>query len=172
VADLLHDAGIGTLLLDLLTPDEATDRRLASDIDLLARRLRGAADRVLDRPGAHDARVGYLGIGTGTGGDAVVAAATDRADTVAAVVSAAGRPDLVGRRLTRVATPTLLVVGGEDGVVLDGNRVAVGALAGPAELAVVEGASHGFEEPGALTELALLARDWFDRYLLDDDAAA
>lgn len=166
VADVLYAAGIGTFLLDLLTLDEERNRRYVFDVDLLARRLSAATDHVLERREAISARIGYFGASTGAA--AALVAAADRGASVSAVVSRGGRPDLALARLPDVVTPTLLIVGGEDTAVLEGNRVALAALAGPKRLAVVEGAGHLFEEPGTLAEAALLARDWFTRYLLDD----
>jgi putative phosphoribosyl transferase len=170
VADVLYDAGIGTLLLDLLTPAEEHDRRFVFDVDLLARRLAAATDWVLEREEARGARVGYVGASTGAA--AALVAAADRPDRIAAVVSRGGRPDLAGARLHEVVAPTLLIVGGEDVAVLQRNREALEELGGPGRLAVVEGATHLFEEPGTLAEAAVLARDWLARYLLDDRVPA
>ena len=166
VADVLYAAGLGTFLLDLLTPDEERNRRYVFDVDLLARRLSAATDRVGERDEAVSARIGYFGASTGAA--AALVAAADRGDSVSAVVSRGGRPDLALARLPEVVAPTRLIVGGEDTAVLVGNRTALGALAGPKCLSVVEGAGHLFEEPGTLAEAALLARDWFTRYLLDE----
>ncbi len=166
VADVLYAAGIGTFLLDLLAPDEEHDRRYVFDVDLLARRLSAATDWVLGRDEAASARIGYFGASTGAA--AALVAAADRGGSVSAVVARGGRPELAGDRLPEVLTPTLLIVGGEDTAVLDGNRRALGALAAPKRLSVVEGAGHLFEEPGTLAEAAILARDWFTRYLLEE----
>jgi len=166
VADVLYDAGIGTFLLDLLTPGEESDRRYVFDVDMLASRLAAATAWVLQRPEAAAARVGYFGASTGAGAALVAAASGDVA--VAAVVSRGGRPDLAERRLEEVTAPTLLLVGSEDVAVRELNRQALAHLAPPSHMVVVEGAGHLFEEPGALAEVAILARDWFVRYLMDD----
>ena len=169
VADVLYAAGIGTLLFDLLTPDEEHDRRFVFDVDLLARRLSAATDWVMTREEAVSARIGYFGASTGAA--AALVAVAERPGPVAAVVSRGGRPDLATPRLGDVVTPTLLIVGGEDTAVLDGNRRALEALGGPKNLVIVDGASHLFEEPGTLAEASILARDWFTRYLLVDDGS-
>jgi len=166
VADVLYDAGVGTLLLDLLTPGEVGDRRYVLDIALLASRLAAATEWVLQRPEAASARIGYFGASTGAGAALVAAAADDF--SVAAVVSRGGRPDLAEGRLEEVTAPTLLLVGSEDVAVREFNRQALAHLAPPSRLVVVEGAGHLFEEPGALAEVAIMARDWFIRYLMDD----
>ena len=170
VAEVLYDAGIGTFLIDLLTPTEENDRRFVFDIDLLARRLVAATAWVRERHEAQHARIGYFGASTGAA--AALVAAADRRSAVSAVVSRGGRPDLALARLPEVDAPTLLIVGSDDVAVLDLNRTALGALGGPARLAVVEGATHLFEEPGTLAEAAILARDWFSQYLLDDRVPA
>lgn len=159
VAELLNHAGIGTLLFDLLTPDEETDRRNVFDIELLAGRLDEASRWLADRPEAADTPIGYFGASTGAAA-ALWAAAVD-ADEVAAVVSRGGRPDLAGPRLAAVRAPTLLIVGERDPTVLELNRGAQAAMRCPTHLAVVPGAGHLFEEPGALQTAAELARDWF-----------
>jgi putative phosphoribosyl transferase len=115
------------------------------------------------------ARIGYFGASTGAA--AALVAVAERPGPVAAVVSRGGRPDLATPRLGDVVTPTLLIVGGEDTAVLDGNRRALEALGGPKNLVIVDGASHLFEEPGTLAEASILARDWFTRYLLVDDGS-
>jgi putative phosphoribosyl transferase len=166
VADVLYDAGVGTFLLDLLTPGEVGDRRYVLDIALLASRLAAATEWVLQRPETASARIGYFGASTGAGAALVAAASGDFA--VAAVVSRGGRPDLAEGRLEEVTAPTLLLVGSEDVAVREFNRQALAHLAPPSRLVVVEGAGHLFEEPGALAEVAIRARDWFFRYLIDD----
>jgi putative phosphoribosyl transferase len=166
VADVLNNAGLATLLVDLLTEEEdELDRRtreLRFDIALLAERVLRALDWLATDPATRELAVGIFGASTGAA--AALAAAASRPD-VRAVVSRGGRPDLAGGSLLEVRTPTLLLVGGADTVVLDLNREAIEALAGPSELVVVPGASHLFEEPGALEEVARLARDWFARFL-------
>jgi putative phosphoribosyl transferase len=167
VAQVLREGGLATLLIDLLTPEEeAIDARtdqLRFDIGLLAGRLAGAADWLAQRPETRQLRVGYFGASTG-GGAALVAAA-ERPDLVAAVVSRGGRPDLAGPALPRVRAPTLLIVGGQDYPVIELNREALGQLRAEQRLEILPGATHLFEEPGALEEVARLARDWFRRHL-------
>ena len=167
VAGVLQEAGLGTLLIDLLTPDEeAVDVRTAHlrfDIGLLAERLVGATDWLGRNPDTGGLRVGYFGASTG-GGAALVAAA-ERPEAVGAVVSRGGRPDLAGAALSRVQAPTLLIVGGRDYPVIEMNRDALAQLRCEKQLESVPGATHLFEEPGALDEVARLARDWFKRHL-------
>jgi dienelactone hydrolase len=167
VAQLLNDAAFGTLLVDLLTPaEEQIDRSTAQhrfDIDLLARRLIGAVDWLgADVPASLP--IGLFGASTGAA--AALVAASERADAVHAVVSRGGRPDLAGPALARVHAPTLLIVGGLDAQVLELNRQALHLLdAEEKELVVVSGATHLFEEPRALEQVARLAADWFTRHL-------
>lgn len=168
VAGVLRQAGLATLLLDLLTPEEeAADARaghLRFDVPLLAGRLVRAVDALGDRPGTAGLPVGCFGASTGAA--AALVAAADRPDAVRAVVGRGGRPDLAGRRLPEVAAPTLLVVGGADHQVLDLNRQAMAAMTGAeVRLEVVPGATHLFEEPGALERVAELAAGWFRRHL-------
>jgi len=167
VADTLIEAGLGTLLVDLLTPaEEAVDRVTAQhrfDIVLLARRLVAAVDW-LRQTAAPELSVGLFGASTGAA--AALVAAAERPDDVRAVVSRGGRPDLAGPALARVRAPTLLIVGGRDPQVLELNRLALEALgAVEKQLVIVPGATHLFEEPGALDEVARLAADWFTRHL-------
>ncbi len=159
VASVLNDAGLGTLLLDLLTPEEERDRANVFDVRLLADRLGAAVRWVRGRPDAVGAPVGLFGASTGAA--AALWAAADPALDVAAVVSRGGRPDLAGPRLGSVTAPTLLIVGGADVEVLRLNRRAADALGAQGRVSVVPGATHLFEEPGTLAEVALLARDWF-----------
>jgi putative phosphoribosyl transferase len=168
VASVLHEAGLGTLLLDLLTPDEEHDRSLVFDVTLLAARLSAAVRWVADRPDTVGARIGVFGASTGAA--AALWAASDPGLGIRAVVSRGGRPDLAGPRLGLVTSPTLLVVGGRDLVVLDLNRAARARLRCPNQLVVVPGATHLFEEPGTLAEAAIAARDWFREHLLGDAA--
>jgi dienelactone hydrolase len=167
VAEALQAGGLGTLLLDLLTPEEeAVDVRtghLRFDIGLLAERLVGATEWLARQGDTRELRVGYFGASTG-GGAALVAAAA-RPDAVGAVVSRGGRPDLAGSALARVRAPTLLIVGGDDVPVIAMNQAALGELACEKRLTIVPGATHLFEEPGALEQVARLAREWFQRYL-------
>ncbi|MGY1641415.1 phosphoribosyltransferase family protein [Geodermatophilus sp. SYSU D00703] len=162
VAGVLHEAGLGTLLFDLLTPAEEADRTNVFDIALLATRLGEVTAWVRARPGADGLPIGFFGASTGAAA-ALVAAADD--DGVAAVVSRGGRPDLAGPRLGDVRAPTLLVVGGADEQVLELNRQAADRLRCTHRLAVVPGATHLFEEPGTLQTAAELARDWFVAHL-------
>jgi putative phosphoribosyl transferase len=166
VATALQADGLGTLLFDLLTPaedreDERT-RAFRFDIDLLARRLEVVTDALDGEPSAQGLPVGYFGASTGAA--AALRAATVRPQ-VRAVVSRGGRPDLAGDALRRVSAPTLLIVGERDRDVLALNLAAQKLLGGPSGLAVVAGATHLFEEPGALDEVATLAARHFTRYL-------
>jgi putative phosphoribosyl transferase len=179
VADVLRRAGLATLLIDLLTPEEeAVDlrtRELRFDIELLAERLVAAMDWMAGQPTTHALPVGLFGASTG-GGAALVAAAR-RPDRVAAVVSRGGRPDLARDALAYVRAPTLLVVGGRDESVVELNQAAMRRLlAAPTpphvRLEIVPGATHLFEEPGALERVATLARDWFVRNLPAPASAA
>jgi putative phosphoribosyl transferase len=163
VARGLGRAGLGTLLFDLLTPDEAADRRNVFDIDLLARRLVLATGWLRDRADTRAAPVGYFGASTGAA--AALVAETRAAPPVGAVVSRGGRPDLAREGLRRVRAPVLLIVGGLDGHVLALNRQALAALPGVKRLAIVEGAGHLFEEPGTLERVVGLARAWFATHL-------
>ncbi|MER6973152.1 phosphoribosyltransferase [Nocardioides sp. NPDC000445] len=167
VASVLYDAGLGTLLLDLLTPEEERDRANVFDIELLADRLGATVRWVRRRTDTAGAPVGLFGASTGAGA-ALWAAADPRLD-IAAVVSRGGRPDLAEPRLGSVTAPTLLIVGGADTEVLRLNKTAAAELAGPSRVSVVPDATHLFEEPGALEEAALLARDWFRHHLAADD---
>ncbi|MFD3659628.1 alpha/beta family hydrolase [Streptomyces sp. NPDC058659] len=159
VAAALNRAGLGTLLFDLLTEAEATDRAHVFDTPLLAGRLASATDWLAGHPEGGDLPLGYFGASTGAA--AALWAAADPGSGVAAVVSRGGRPDLAGEHLGRVRAPTLLVVGGRDALVLDLNRRAQALLRCENRLTVVPGATHLFEEPGALEEVAELATDWF-----------
>ena len=167
VADALHERGIATLLFDLLTPGEADDRRNVFDIGLLGRRLAAATRWVTGRhPGVP---VGYFG--ASTGGAAAILAAADPSLTIDAVVSRGGRVDLAGDALRAVRAPTLLIVGGNDEPVLGLNRAAAERLRCEHEVMVVPGASHLFEEPGALEVVAGLASVWFADHLGSDRSA-
>jgi pimeloyl-ACP methyl ester carboxylesterase len=168
VARVLRDAGLATLLMDLLTGDEeAIDMEtghLRFDIGLLAGRVVGATDWLARAPETAGFPVGYFGASTGAA--AALVAAAERPERVGAVVSRGGRPDLAGEALPRVRAPTLLIVGGFDGPVIGLNRQALERL-GSAEkqLVVIPGASHLFPEPGALEAVARLAADWLTRHL-------
>ncbi|HEX6876908.1 MAG TPA: phosphoribosyltransferase [Nocardioidaceae bacterium] len=169
VAAVLQQAGIGTLLFDLLTSAEEHDRRLVFDIDLLSERLMGATDWLRSQPAAAGLSLGYFGASTGAA--AALSAAAGMGEELAAVVSRGGRPDLAIPYLHDVRAATLLIVGGRDVVVLDLNREAQGHLRCENRLAVVPGATHLFEEPGTLDEAASLARDWFSAHLKQPAAA-
>jgi dienelactone hydrolase len=166
VALVLNDAGFGTLLLDLLSEEEEpVDLRtegLRFDIDLLARRVVVATDWLTAQPETAALPLGYFGASTGAA--AALVAAAERPDEVGAIVSRGGRPDLAAEALTRVRAPTLLIVGGEDSAVIPLNRDALGELRVEKALEIVPGATHLFEEPGALEQVAELARDWFARH--------
>jgi alpha-beta hydrolase superfamily lysophospholipase len=163
VAEALNDAGFATLLFDLLTDAEAADRRNVFDVVLLADRVGQAVEWLLQRPDIIDLPVGLFGASTGAA--AALAAAADLGDPVRAVVSRGGRPDLAADRLHDVAAPTLLVVGELDEVVIELNRGALAKLRCRAELRIVPGATHLFEEPGALEQVADLAAAWFYDHL-------
>jgi len=167
VASLLQKAGIATLLFDLLDArEEAEDirtGRLRFDIELLGRRLIAAVDWLAGEPSTAGLPVGCFGASTGAA--AALVAAARRPERVAAVVSRGGRPDLAGDELGRVTAPTLLVVGGEDAMVIELNRQAQERLRCENRLEIVAGAGHLFEEPGALERVAELASEWFARWL-------
>ena len=162
VADRLHREGLGTLLFDLLTDAEAEDRRKVFDIELLARRLGAAVAWVRGRSELDGVPVGLFGASTGAAAALVVAAGTPN---VAAIVSRGGRPDLAGAALERVTAPTLLIVGGRDGQVLGLNGTAQARMRWETRLEIVPGATHLFEEPGALDRVAELAAAWFSGHL-------
>ncbi|MGH2704512.1 MAG: dienelactone hydrolase family protein [Actinomycetota bacterium] len=167
VATVLQEAGLATLLMDLLTEDEeAADRRtghLRFDIGLLADRLADAARWLEGRAKTAGLPLGFFGASTGGGAALVAAAAIPH--RVSAVVSRGGRPDLAGESLPQVRAPTLLVVGERDTAVIGMNREAMAQMLAPTELVIVPGAGHLFEETGALGQVAALARGWFLRHL-------
>jgi putative phosphoribosyl transferase len=167
VAATLQDHGLATLLLDLLTGEEEQvdlrTRALRFDIDLLATRVTAAIDWLRQDQRTRRLPVGLFGASTGAA--AALVAAAHRADVVAAVVSRGGRPDLAGAALVAVRAPTLLIVGGEDRTVVDLNRRAEAVMGADVEVVIVPGASHLFEEPGALERVAGLASDHFARHL-------
>jgi len=167
VAQVLQRACLATLLMDLLTPDdEALDAQTAAlrfDIELLARRLVEVTSWLIDHPQTSLLPIGYFGASTGAA--AALVAAANHPNSVEAVVSRGGRPDLAGEALRQVVTPTLLIVGGRDPLVLELNRKAFAELPGEKKLEIVHGATHLFEEPGALESVADLARSWFVLYL-------
>jgi putative phosphoribosyl transferase len=168
VARALEEGGLATLLLDLLEEEEADDREKVFDIELLAGRLQSAADWLSQEPETSALRLGYFGASTGAGAALVAAARNPLA--VGAVVSRGGRPDLAHAHLSAVQAPTLLIVGGNDDVVIELNEQALRLLRCPKELVIVPGATHLFEEPGTLEEVARLAKEWFVRYLTVDES--
>lgn len=167
VARLLRKAGLGTLLFDLLTPQEGREEvagaQLRFNIGLLTQRLACAAHWVADEDEARHLRLGLFG--SSTGAAAALVAAADLGKSIGAVVSRGGRPDLAGNALLRLNAPTLLIVGERDEAVLELNEEAYAMLAGEKTLAIVPRATHLFEEPGALEEVARLAADWFVEHL-------
>ena len=167
VAEMMNNGDLATLLFDLLTPKEAfadaADGHLRFDIPFLASRLECAIDWASVQPATQCLRLGVFGASTGAG--AALVAAGERPDGVSAVGSRGGRQDLAGRWLSRVTAPTLLIVGSRDTEVVALNRAALTQLRGTAELALVPGATHLFEEPGTLEQAAGLARGWFLRWL-------
>lgn len=168
VAGQLTEGGLGTLLFDLLTPQEEEaereTRHLRFDVGLLAKRLAEVTTWLRSRPETRGLETGYFGASTGAA--AALRAATRIPGAVGAIVSRGGRPDLAADALPHVRVPTLLLVGGNDPTVLELNRQAFEQLDGPKSLEVIPGAGHLFEEPGALQAVARLARDWFVQYLL------
>ena len=171
VARIIREARVGTLLFDLLTREEEAEdlmtRHLRFDIGLLAERLVDATRWVAEQDDTRHLRVGYFGSSTG-GGAALVAAAA-MGEAIGAVVSRGGRPDLAGSALSRVVSPTLLIVGGRDEVVLRLNQEAYAQLQCKKALKIIAGATHLFEEPGALEEVARLAAEWFREHLQPRD---
>jgi len=168
VAGVLQSRGIATLLFDLLTrEEESVDQRTAElrfNIGLLAERLSGATQSIMCNPDVKGLAVGYFGASTGA--SAALVAAAELPGVVAAIVSRGGRPDLAGEALYSIRTPTLLIVGGDDKLVIELNRQALAKLCLPEkELVIIPGATHLFEEPGTLEEVARVAAEWFTRYL-------
>lgn len=170
VAQVLQEAGLATLLLDLLTVEEESfDRQtgqLRFDIRFLAERLLHATHWFIEQPEVQAAKLGYFGASTGAG--AALVAAAEAADQVHAIVSRGGRPDMAGQVLASVQAPTLLIVGGRDDVVIKLNREALSQLTCEKKLEIIPGATHLFEEPGTLEEVARLARKWFKQHLGED----
>jgi putative phosphoribosyl transferase len=173
VAQLLNQEKLATLLIDLLSPEEeAVDQRTAQlrfNIELLAERLVGVTDWLVEQPNTRPLRMGYFGASTGAA--AALVAAAERPRIVHAIVSRGGRPDLAGPFLARVEAPTLLIVGGNDPVVIELNRAALAQLRCEKQLVIVPGATHLFEESGALDEVARLACQWFERHLTRERAS-
>ena len=165
VAHFLREQGLGTLLVDLLEPDESDDRSKVFDITLLADRLLSATEWLESEPSTQSLAIGYFGASTGAAAALQAAAAHQE---IAAVVSRGGRPDLAARYLPQVNAPTLFIVGGNDWSVIPLNQEAYELISAPKEIVIVPGATHLFEEPGALEEVARLAAGWFNRYLRSD----
>jgi len=162
VAGVLLDAGIGTLLFDLLTPEEAADRRNVFDIELLSRRMLAATSWVSRHAATKGVKIGYFGASTGAAAALVASVATP--ERIEAIVSRGGRPDMAMDVLDRVKAPTLLIVGGDDDVVLGLNREAFSRLKSEKELKVVPGATHLFEEEGKMEIVGGLAKEWFVKH--------
>ena len=171
VADILNEGSLGTLLIDLLTADEqAVDRKtgqLRFDIPFLAKRLVAITQWLREQPQAAGLKIGYFGASTGAAAALVAAAELPR--LIHAVVSRGGRPDLAGDALSRVMAPTLAIVGGNDSEVLELNRQALARMNCMKAMHVIPGASHLFEEPGALEQVAKLARAWFSEAFAKSD---
>ena len=165
VAQMLRQEGLGTLLIDLLEPEEAEDRRKVFDIPLLADRLAGTTDWLAGNELTEGMSIGYFGASTGAA--AALQAAAGRPE-IGAVVSRGGRPDLAAPFLPQVTAPTLLIVGEIDIPVIPLNQHAYDLLAGPKEIVIVPRATHLFEEPGALEKVAQLAAHWFNKHLVPD----
>jgi len=163
VAQVLQKAGIGTLLMDLLTEEEDAVYQSRFNIDLLTERLLLATKWLQEQPRTKGLVIGYFGASTGAAAALKAAAAED--SKIGAVVSRGGRPDLAEEALTHVQSPTLLIVGGNDHVVIELNREAYARLKGKKKLVIVPGATHLFEEPGTLEEVARLATEWFKQHL-------
>ena len=162
VAKYLQEKNFGTLLFDLLTEEEDQDYDNRFNIDLLSKRLTGVTEWLTGYPASKDCSIGYFGASTGA---ASALQAASHLETVKAVVSRGGRPDLAMKSLFDVVAPTLLIVGGLDNVVLELNQRVFEKLRCLKELVVIEGATHLFEEPGKLDKVAMLAYDWFEKYL-------
>ena len=167
VAHTLNRAGLGTLLFDLLTPEEESldiqTREHRFNISLLAERLVRATKWARQQDQTRDLRIGYFG--SSTGGAAALVAAAELPDDAGAVVSRGGRPDLAGVALSKVQAPTLLIVGGNDDIVIELNEMARDQMRCEVKVEIIPGATHLFEEPGALEQVAKLASDWFSLYL-------
>lgn len=167
VARVLRQGGLATLLIDLLREEESNDRRNVFDIGLLADRLLMATDWLQASADTHKLSIGYFGASTGAA--AALQAAAERGPVVKAVVSRGGRPDMARDYIARVTAPTLFIVGEEDQPVIPLNQEAYLLMQAPKQFATIAGATHLFEEPGALEQVARLAREWFSRYLIADE---
>ncbi len=164
VAEVINDAAIGTLLFDLLTREEDTDYENRFDIDLLTARLKAATSWLGEQKRTEKLHIGYFGASTGAA--AALWAAAEIGPLIEAVVSRGGRPDLAAHALNRVQSPTLLIVGGDDDIVIRLNQEAYQLIKAEKRLSIVPGATHLFEEPGTLEEAARLATEWFKTYLI------
>jgi putative phosphoribosyl transferase len=166
VAQVLREAGLGTLLFDLLTREEDLIYENRFDIPLLAKRLTAATRWIKGQPQTKKLKIGYFGASTGAA--AALLAATEPDSGVGAIVSRGGRPDLAEKALKLVRAPTLLIVGGDDYIVIQLNQQAYNFIKAEKELRIIPGASHLFEEPGTLEEVARLAAEWFRKHLLKE----
>jgi dienelactone hydrolase len=164
VAQVLREVGLGTLLFDLLTRDEDIIYENRFDIPLLANRLTAATRWIKKQRQTKDLKIGYFGASTGAA--AALIAASEPSSEVGAIVSRGGRPDLAEKALKHVKAPTLLIVGGDDYIVIQLNQQAYNVIKAEKELRIIPGASHLFEEPGALEQVARLAAEWFRQHLL------
>ena len=173
VARFLRSAGLATLLIDLLTREEDMDYETRFDIPLLARRLRAATGWLMDDTVTAGLSIGYFGASTGSAAALMASVASGgEGGNIGAIVSRGGRPDLAMEALPEVTAPTLLIVGGLDGAVIDMNRTAFDMLKVEKELLIIPGATHLFEEPGALEQVADNAARWFNKYLKQSAAQA
>lgn len=167
VAGVLQEGGLATLLVDLLTKQEEEQDRISGhlrfNIDLLSKRVGEVTTWLTAQPGISELKIGYFGASTGAA--AALAAAAKLPETIRAIVSRGGRPDLAFSSLWQVKAPTLLIVGSRDTQVIQLNQIAYSLLQVEKQLAIIEGATHLFEEPGTLEQVASLAREWFERYL-------
>jgi putative phosphoribosyl transferase len=166
VAQVLREVGLGTLLFDLLTREEDVIYENRFDIPLLAKRLRAATRWVKEQPQTKKLKIGYFGASTGAA--AALIAAAEPGLEVGAIVSRGGRPDLAEKAFEHVKSPTLLIVGGDDQIVIQLNQLAYKLIKTERELRIIPGASHLFEEPGTLEEVARLAAEWFRKHLLQE----
>jgi dienelactone hydrolase len=167
VAQVLCEAGLGTLLFDLLTREEDTIYENRFNIPLLAKRLTAATRWIKEQPQTKKLKIGYFGASTGAA--AALLAAAEPSSEAGAIVSRGGRPDLAEKALKLVRAPTLLIVGGDDYIVIQLNQQAYNFIRPEKELRIIPGASHLFEEPGALEEVARIAAEWFKKHLLKDN---
>lgn len=171
LAQVLRQARLATLLLDLLTQaEEASHQDLPNDIDLFAKRLVGATDWLLQNPLTQNLKLGYFG--SNTGASAALIAAAERPEAVSALVSRSGGTERAGEAVSQIEAPTLLIVGGNEAQAIAENRSALGQLKAEKQLEIVPGATHCFEESGALERVAWLASQWFDRHLVNTQVPA